>query len=569
MSLLFSLPIARDCSDSELVARLPELVKAEHHAVADMIEHLVEIERRRLYLSQSVSSLYRYCIERLGYDEDAALKRHRVAKLALRLPQVLDELRAGTLHLTGLFLLAKHLTEDNAAELLGEARGRSRRKIEELIARWFPRPDVPASIVPLGESVAELGSERTKVGQLMLVGSSSPAAVMRPLTCSGAGNCVPGRLEPLSPSRVRVEFTARAELYKKLEKARALLSHALPSGELGELFERALDALLERETRKRFGAKALGESRKRSAAKARCEAAMAPIAPDAAETGKAPEAGEAREASEAIEGCGTKALLRAPKRARASRHVPVHVVRAVWGRDRSQCTHIDAAGRRCPERRFLTIEHRTPFALGGQHSLDNLCLLCRGHNLESARQVFGESLIQARVLARTKRETPAPRADARAASPERPPRAKERAASHEPAPFEPAAQLRAALCQLGFGRSESSAAVGRVLGGGGGFDVEQLLRKCLQLLVPAASCSLARRTVSRRQSRFLDAGVPRQRAASISGAVACADERASSSGVGASRLTSPQRVWSGLVEANAQLQAACVSSALIYPARTA
>jgi hypothetical protein len=104
-------------SDSELVARLPAPVQAERHAMLDVIEHLVEMERRRLYLRHAVSSLYRYCIERLGYDEDAALKRHRVAKLAVRLPQVLDELRAGTIHLTGAFLLSKYLTEDNAAAL--------------------------------------------------------------------------------------------------------------------------------------------------------------------------------------------------------------------------------------------------------------------------------------------------------------------------------------------------------------------------------------------------------------------------------------------------------------------
>jgi hypothetical protein len=114
----------RSLSDSELVARLPALVQAERPAMADVIEHLVEMERRRLYLSHAVSSLYRYCIERLGYAEDAALRRHRVAKLALRLPQVLAELRAGTMHLTGLFLLSTHLTEDNAETLLSEARGK-------------------------------------------------------------------------------------------------------------------------------------------------------------------------------------------------------------------------------------------------------------------------------------------------------------------------------------------------------------------------------------------------------------------------------------------------------------
>jgi hypothetical protein len=163
-------------SDCELVTRLSGLVAAERQSTADVIEHLVEVERRRLYLSQRVGSLYGYCMKELGYDEDAALKRNRVAKLAVRLPQVLDELRAGTLHLTGLFLLASHLTEDNAAALLAEARGKSRRQLEELIARWFPRPDVPASIEPLPATAV----------QLALGAANAPVDAQVATPCSGS-----------------------------------------------------------------------------------------------------------------------------------------------------------------------------------------------------------------------------------------------------------------------------------------------------------------------------------------------------------------------------------------------
>ena len=402
-------------SDSELVARLPGLVRAERHAMADVIEHLVEMERRRLYLS-SVSSLYRYCIARLGYAEDAALKRHRVAKLALRLPQVLEELRAGAMHLTGLFLLSTHLTEDNAAALLGEARGKSRRQIEELIARWFPRPDVPPSLEPVSSVV----SGQPRAEQLMLGASQPSVAKARHSTCSRACDAVCGRLEPLSPTRLRVEFTARAELYEKLERARELLSHALPSGDLGELFERALDVLIEQETRKRFG------------------------------TGK-------------------------PRKARqlkpGSRHVPVEIARAVWERDHAQCTFVDAEGHRCAERRFLTLEHRTPFALGGPPTLENLCLLCCAHNLESARQVFGEAHIEAKIHASI--------APARAGKPDKQPA--------QGQPLAAAAKVLSSLRSLGFPDREASAVIGLALGSEPGLDVEQLLRKCLLLLVPKAS----------------------------------------------------------------------------------
>ena len=143
-----------------------------------------------------------------------------------------------------------------------------------------------------------------------------------------------------------MEFTASAELHRKLQLARNLLSHAIPSGDLATLFERALDELLRAETKRRFGA---DSPRKRR-----------PLRP-------------------------------------GSRHVPVDVVRAVWERDGSQCTHVDEQGRRCSATLFLTLEHKDPFARGGPPSVENLCLLCKAHNLEAARQVFGEKLVEQKI----------------------------------------------------------------------------------------------------------------------------------------------------------------------------
>ena len=68
-------------SDSELLTRLPSLVRAELTATADVIEYLVEVDRRRLYLDQACSSLYAFLTERLGYTEDEAISRLRVTRL--------------------------------------------------------------------------------------------------------------------------------------------------------------------------------------------------------------------------------------------------------------------------------------------------------------------------------------------------------------------------------------------------------------------------------------------------------------------------------------------------------
>jgi hypothetical protein len=337
------------------------------------------------------------------------------------LPQALEELRAGTIHLTGLFLLSTHLTEQNAGALLAEARGKSRRQIEELIALRFPRPDVPPRIEPVvtpARAPAPLEQPSLPGAQ---PGHASEGARSE-TTCPGAGNSrSPTRLEPLSPSRYRVEFTARTELRNKLERARELLSHAVPSGDLGELVERALDALIEKETRKRFGA---GRPRKQRELKG------------------------------------------------GSRHIPVEIARAVWERDQGQCAFVDAEGRRCSERRFLTLEHRQPFALGGPPTLENICLLCASHNLQRARVVFGEPHVEQKIRAseRDRKEQPVS-AHATVAT----------------RSLDADTKVLSVLCQLGFPRRNATGAIGRVCASEPDLKVEQLLRKSLLWLVPASS----------------------------------------------------------------------------------
>ena len=311
-------------SDKELLERTAELVAIERACAADVVEHLAEIERRRAYLDAACRSLRCYCIERLRYSEDQASLRVRVARLTLRFPQVLEELCAGHNHLTGLAMLAPVLTDANLDELLAAARGKSKAKLEELIARYFPKPDVPERVCPQPEQLAAPA----------LSGSS------------GAPPAPPAKVAPLSESRWSVQLTIGAELKGKIDEARQLLSHAVPNGELATLVERAFDALLAEEKKKRFGTEKPRKQRK-------------------LKTG--------------------------------SRHIPVELVRIVWERDGAQCTFVDEEGNRCSAREALTIEHREAFALGGEATAENLCLLCAAHNRHTARHVFGEEHVERKI----------------------------------------------------------------------------------------------------------------------------------------------------------------------------
>ena len=74
-----------------------------------------------------------------------------------------------------------------------------------------------------------------------------------------------------------------------------------------------------------------------------------------------------------------------------SRYIAVGVERAVWTRDSGQCAYIDPISkRRCTSRYGLQLDHIIPFACGGPSTLDNLRLMCKGHNTLAAQQAYGK-----------------------------------------------------------------------------------------------------------------------------------------------------------------------------------
>jgi len=74
--------------------------------------------------------------------------------------------------------------------------------------------------------------------------------------------------------------------------------------------------------------------------------------------------------------------------------VPVAVRDEVMLRDGGQCTFV-CDSQRCSETNGLEIDHVRPFAMGGEHSLENLRLLCPAHNRLMAERVYGRGKMAA------------------------------------------------------------------------------------------------------------------------------------------------------------------------------
>ncbi|WP_394851192.1 HNH endonuclease [Pendulispora rubella] len=253
-------------------------------------------------------------------SDDEACRRVAASRIARRFPLALNMLERGDLHLTALLLLRDYLTQDNHEELLRAAAGKTKGQVQELLATYFPRPDVPSLM-----------------GRL-------PDAAAQPATGTSGRAAKTTRVEPLSPERYKVQFTASSELKAKLEYALDLMRHANPDGDLSIVVERALDLLVVELEKRRLGKT-------------------------------------------------SRPATKAPRNETRSGYVTRATRREVFERDGGQCTFVDESGRRCECRSFLELDHIAARARGGTDEATNLQVRCRSHNRLAAERDFGRAYI--------------------------------------------------------------------------------------------------------------------------------------------------------------------------------
>jgi 5-methylcytosine-specific restriction endonuclease McrA len=357
-----------ELSDEQLLARLRAHVGKGHVWQAGLIAYLAEVEDRRLHLEHACSSMWDFCVRKLGMSESESQRRLAAARVVQQFPCALGYLERGEIHLCAVYALRDHLTQENHEELLREASGKSTRAVEAMIAARFPKPDVPPRIehvepqAPL--PVVTAGTQPTSSVR-------SPATEPRP------------KVEPLSATRYRVELTVSAEVKAKLERIKDLMRHRNPTGDLETILDASLDLL-----RAKLEKERLGKTSRLKKAQAKTDAPEAPAHADTkAETAEAPEH---------------------PKKTARPGYISRETRREVFARDGAQCTFLDADGDRCPARAYLELDHVHPKALGGSDGAGNLRVRCRAHNRLYAEHVFGRAHVEERIHLRRRKYGAAP-----------------------------------------------------------------------------------------------------------------------------------------------------------------
>jgi hypothetical protein len=328
-----------------LTENLAALLRREHDALAEFLVALADFDRRRGWAELGYASLFYFLHRELHLSKGAAQYRKVAAELIEQVPAVVEPLRTGKLCLTSIIEAAKVVTAENWETVLPRFYELSKREAMEVVAALQPHPAPPVRTVIT--SARPSASRGASAGTLALEpapeqGRNAGAAAaslgwpdeLAPAPCP-APDPRPAAVVPLSAELSRLHVTVSKRFARKLEEARA----ARPDATDEELLEAGLDLVLA-QVAKRRGIVPKPQTRPR------------PSKPE---------------------------------------HIPARVRREVWKRDGGRCQWKLANGEICGCTRHLQVDHVKPLALGGTSTVDNVRILCRSHNLEAARLVFGDA----------------------------------------------------------------------------------------------------------------------------------------------------------------------------------
>lgn len=204
-------------SDEALMRRFGELVEQDRRRTAALLRHIEVIDRRKIWAKLGYPSMFALCVNRYHMSESTAGKRIGAARAARRFPILFSMIASGEIHLSGLHRLKAQLTTENHKKILQQAKHKTMREVEELVARLAPQPDVPTTL-------RALPRRRT-----------APDPV------------------PLAPGRYKLQLTLGQSAHDKLRQLQDLLAHQIQNTDPAVIVELALDALLTEVQKRKIG----------------------------------------------------------------------------------------------------------------------------------------------------------------------------------------------------------------------------------------------------------------------------------------------------------------------------
>ena len=357
-------------SNSELLKRLEKLACIERKITHLILWHINEVESRRLYAELGFDSMFKYLTQSLGYGEDSAYRRLQAARLLKQAPKVAEKLESGALNLTQLTQVQKCIKQE-----LKEGR----------------KVDLKTT-----EAVLEKIENKTSFETLKCLAKEFNQPIQ-----------IQETVKPQQDNSVRLEITFTEEQMEILKKAKDALSHVLPDNNWADLFAH----LAKKHLQKEFGKDALNELSVSEMTNKRTQPAE-PIQPHQGKLEEEKENKKNLPTSRPLSGTtperqpahgwrrtAKQSQLTKPKTASdpetkptqsfttKRKHIKITLKRELLKKANHCCEYINPDnGQRCQSTYQLQVDHRIPLARKGTDTPENLRVLCRTHNLYSAKK---------------------------------------------------------------------------------------------------------------------------------------------------------------------------------------
>ena len=345
-------------ADQALLSQVKLAVKTEREATEVVLQHLLEVERRRLYLRLGYPSLFDFCVRELGYCAGSAHLRIQAMRLLREVPardreEISKKISSGVLTLSQLSNIQTY----------------SRQVLSHRV-----QPVQKLEILKKLEGQPTRESQKIILGELGLVGASHE------------------RMRVRGPDQVELTVTLDAETVELLEEWKALTSHANPEGRASDALRAALRVAVERARkergveREREGLTGVQVSSAENRSEQGASLGLSGTPSDPSSSSPSSMTSPIPLGPPQARGFASRAVLHAPLHThevlgKLPAAIPIAIRRLVWARDQGRCTYRDQrSGRRCEGRHYLEMDHITPRAQGGRHELRNLRLLCGGHH---------------------------------------------------------------------------------------------------------------------------------------------------------------------------------------------
>lgn len=205
----------RNLSDSAVLTNTKNLARRERELLTEVLHHLREVERRRLFSSLKYKSLFEYAVKELAYSEDQAYRRINAMRLLADLPEIESKISDGTLTLSNLNVVSTAL----------KARRKATNQAMDAGSKL--------TVIQLVEN-----KSRREAEELVLKYVDLPKHVLKPETIRRHEN------------HVEVRLTISRELEQQIQKLKSQMAHASPQMTTTELFERLCTEELARREKK-------------------------------------------------------------------------------------------------------------------------------------------------------------------------------------------------------------------------------------------------------------------------------------------------------------------------------